>query len=373
MYNISKEEKNCRKDIILLLDLLIKFSNVENRQDPNNEKQLNEEVNFPVHAYLNVIQYYLSYGYYKVNEVDYKLRNSGKIDWNRTIKKTKPLFSDNQAIFLKQMRKKLTCNENALITLINKYCVYDAFEKIGFIFTNYIPEKCNIKLNCSYFIQIIQKYKNETFNEKYIQLFNSMITMLLYLDKKKDNNYKIGANQFDKVWEYLIDEVYGLDNIEKYKPTGYWKFENEKPYFPKDMEPDTIMKNSDKLYILDAKYYKYAFTKQKSSLPTLSSIHKQIEYGEFAEEQGLADKDKIYNAFIMPYSSVKSGEHIKKLDAYATATWKIDPEITDLTKRKYYKIQPIMLDINYLLRHHDYSIEEIKTLAKLIDSGFEDI
>lgn len=69
--------------------------------------------------------------------------------------------------------------------------------------------------------------------------------------------------------------------------------------------PDTVMLYNGKVYILDAKYYRYGNTHKPEHLPDSSSINKQITYGEYIQSMGI-ENDSLFNAFLMPYNSQKN-------------------------------------------------------------------
>ena len=90
--------------------------------------------NFPIYSYDYLIQDYINNGYYKEKEVIYKESNSGKINWNQTIKKEKSFFDNDEIFFFKLFRRKQNVLDNEIITLLHKTCVYESFEKWGFIY-----------------------------------------------------------------------------------------------------------------------------------------------------------------------------------------------------------------------------------------------
>ena len=69
------------------------------------------------------------------------------------------------------------------------------------------------------------------------------------------------------------------------------------------LEPDTIMLKDGKVFILDAKYYKFGIISSAGFLPATSSVHKQITYGEYVATSMGVDGNDIYSAFIIPYDS----------------------------------------------------------------------
>ena len=72
--------------------------------------------------------------------------------------------------------------------------------------------------------------------------------------------------------------------------------------------PDTIVEyNSDKLLIIDAKYYRFGSLDKKIRdryLPPTSSVHKQIVYGEHNSKND--EGQEAYNIFVMPYNKEKN-------------------------------------------------------------------
>ena len=82
-YHISEDDNELRKDIMLLLTTL--SANTE-RKESEILKQGNafDEVEFPLQSYMYLIKDFFVRGYYKEQEVLYKVAKSGKINWNRT-------------------------------------------------------------------------------------------------------------------------------------------------------------------------------------------------------------------------------------------------------------------------------------------------
>ena len=104
----------------------------------------------------------------------------------------------------------------------------------------------------------------------------------------------------------VIDEKDYTDgeDIKKddFYPHGHWIINNrDVPIDKRALQPDTVMikeiNGNVKVYILDAKYYKY-FIKH-SALPDTDSIQKQITYGDYAHNT--KKYENVYNAFLIPY------------------------------------------------------------------------
>lgn len=369
-YHISDDDKNLRKDIMLLFATLA--TNTERREsEVLGQENRFDEVAFPLQSYMYIIRDYLVRGYYREQEVTYKASKRGKINWNRTIKTQKPYVQDSQIFYLDFVTKRNEIKENELITLIHEYCVYESFERIGWLFTKLMPKKPRIAKRKKIFRSVLYDKISNTFNDRNRSLFRHMLAIIDYQgDKYADKNYRYGTWRFEYVWEKMIDKVFGIDNKTDYFPKTSWDIEGE-IYNNASLEPDTIMIYKNNVYILDAKYYKYGVTGRIGDLPESTSINKQITYGEyvmsgqkFREIHGV--DMNVYNAFLMPFDSLKSKEY-KKLEmvrvGQAISNWKDNNE-------DYQKIQGILIDIKTLMNNNVRQDEnEIMKLAELIEKS----
>ena len=379
----SHEEKEYRKDILNLVSVLSVYSKESKGVDEN--RLLNkEDVQFPIHAYIHVFNYFLNYGYYVEKEPFYKRSSSGKINWSRTIKQIRPQiageFPNNSIVYLDFITKKSSNNENEIISQIHKFCVYESYEKIGCLFGYLRPEKPLIPFNAKMFAAILKSKIAKTFNEKHILLFRNMLDIVCYMGLKEDNRKaSYGTNDFEYVWEGLIDDVFGIDENEKkkYFPHCVWKIRSgdaDADMLDKKrsaLRPDTIMLSSlndcnAKIFVLDAKYYQYGEKRDASKLPGTGSIIKQIAYAEFIETMrkdcGLTiPQGKIYNAFILPYAADENKEgYALECFGHAQCDWK--------NSETYHKIYGILLDVRSIMqRHPKSSNKDIQDLAELIE------
>lgn len=369
-FEISAVDRELRRDILLLFSVLASNSNRKDSELMGQANKFDDEV-FPIKAYMHIISEYYARGYYKENEVQYSVSKMGKINWNRTIKIRKPYVQGTDVFYLDFVTKKNTVNENELITLIHKFCVYDAFEKIGWLFTKSMPAKAQIKYNYKLFTAVIKEKLTNTFNDRNKMLFRNMLAIIEYQgDKESNQDYKYGTNRFEYVWESMIDKVFGIENKTDYFPKTVWNIDGT-DYYNASLEPDTIMIFNNDVYVLDAKYYKYGATCRSCDLPESTSINKKITYGEYiAENQKFkqihGSNMKVYNAFLMPFNSLKgkykNNKEICRIGE-ATSNWKTND-------KPYEKVQGILIDVKYLMNinvRHDES--EIIKLAGVIDKA----
>lgn len=366
-YTIPTDDKELRKDIMVLLSVIGKTTSRKDSETLKETKVYNCTA-FPFQAYLSIIRNFYERGYYKEREIQFTVAKRGKIDWNRTIKNLKPYVQDNDCFYLDFVTRKNQINENEIISLIHEYCVYESFCRIGWLFTASLPKKPRIRRNNRLFKSVLLTKISQTFNDRNRKLFQDMLAVILYKgDEKTETDYRYGTYRFEYVWEALIDKVYGINGKEEYFPKTYWTVDGIQ-HENACLEPDTIVIWDGNIYVLDAKYYKYGATKRISDLPESTSINKQITYGEFIAEQErfkekYGENYKVYNAFLMPYAQ-ENGEMLKNI-GIAYSDWKTNV-------KSYENIQGILIDVKHLMYAlWGQNVEEIEKLIQCIEGGIK--
>lgn len=366
-YHLSENEKGIRKDILCLVNVLAKTVD-KKESEIYIGKNSDDAEDMPVQAYLYLIKDFYERGYYKERETYYRNAKRGKINWGRTIKSKKPVIQGDEIYYLDFVVKKNTINENELITLVHKYCVYESFDKFGWLFTSFVPIKPKTSLTIKMMISVVNNKLQNTFNDRNRQLFVNILTVLHALNDKSKTEFKYGTHRFEYVWEKLIDRIFGINEKVDYFPKTTWNFENGRKHDNASLEPDSIMLYNGAIYVLDAKYYKYGWSGAPGHLPESTSINKQITYGEY-----IAETDKfmqegnhptVYNAFIMPFDSMGKKFLTDKPFRYvgnATSDWKSGAA-------KYENVIGVLMDVKYLMGL-DSRLDklEIMRLAKLIE------
>ena len=379
-YNLPESDVDIRSDIRRLFAILAEFSKGEDILLKVKSNVANVSVNFPIKAYLDIIDYYFESrgNFFAEKEVTYKTDTRGKTDWAKTVEKMRPIIKDGVPIYLKKIVRDDAPMQNQLITEIHKYCTHEAFLKLGWLFNSMVPENTHIRVNIENFKNIIRKQLNKTFEDKYKKLFNAMLRMLDYKNTENDKNqYYFGTDKFEHIWEKMIDRVFGIqEKKDDYFPRAVWKTRFGKGNKTTHaLEPDSIMIWDNQIYVLDAKYYRYGLfgDADPSHLPDSSSINKQITYGEYIHKKKDIDP---YNAFIMPYNKAKNDFGINNDIDYigeAYGIWKsgVDGEKSD---KKFAKIQGILIDTKFLMNHYLSNSHDkyIKELAGMIETSYEE-
>ena len=373
-FELSNNDKDIRRDILKLFSILNEFK--DKSEGHITKRNFNEtiEVNFPINAYMEIMYYYMENGYYMETDPIYKTRERGKINWPKTIKNQKPLLSHNKEkniyspVYTLFTVRESTPNENKEITRINQHCVYESFKRLGWIFTSFMPPKPEGKFNKHQFLIVLNDKLHKTNNDMKKRLFKSMIEMISFMDEETDKQFRFGTEKFENVFEKLIDKIFCNTDKEDFYPRTEWNLQEGGNYpIPYPLQPDSIMIHKNKVYIIDAKYYKYGVTHHKEDLPKNSDVNKQISYGDYINSKH--DYDSIYNAFLMPFNKENNDfndfNEIFENIGEAVAPWREN-------KNSYERVQGILVDVRFLMDNYKSSSKSnIEKLAIAIEDAYE--
>lgn len=370
-YQLPQDDDEAREDIVNLISTIRKFTSRYEGQ-----KAITEfgevDLSFPIYSYQFLIHDFLSHGYYNETEVQYQKSLKGKTNWKRTIQNEQPHIDNNNVVYLNFIVKSARTKENSLISKIHEFCIYESFKQIGWLYSSSMPKKPVVKLNKPMFLSILNSEMNSTFDSRKKTMFNCMINVINHADiineKKQDNSF--GVMKFEYLWENLIDYVFGEDNIDNFFPHASWHIINDKNQRVESsaLQPDTIMSYDDKIFILDAKYYKYGITHNPMHLPASSSIQKQITYGEYIEQLSVTHQNNIFNAFIMPFNCKVNKCEIYRLVSIGTADWKK----YNLNTQNYNYVLGILLDTKHIISTYSRkNRSEINILSYLIENSLK--
>lgn len=371
-YQLPETESEIRADIRHLIQVLSEFTTQEERLLAVNRHRIPQTIDFPIHAYQTVLEYYFSIGgnYYVETEPAYRTASGGKQDWAKTLRKQPPLIQQKDGvssfIYTRFTVRTTAPNDTKQITQINRFCVYEAFQKIGWLYVPYLPEPPGPHPDLRTSVAILTAKMATTNDDRKRTLFQAMKDMLLFLgEETSERQLYYGTDSFELVWEKLIDRAFGEPDKEQYFPRSRWLLEHGQTREKRPLMPDTIMLYHGKYYILDAKFYKYGQTGLPDHLPNASSINKQITYGEYLEKHKGIPTDSLFNAFIMPYNLADNPFGL------STAIGNIGEAVGDWrTNHKYYeRIQGIVMDTRTLMYHYMGNPQKEKVaLAECIES-----
>ena len=281
------------------------------------------------YSFFWLINDYLINGLYSEKETTTNRNSGGKIDWKKTIQNTSPIISYDSFVYLDPYYSK-TRNNFANIAEIEKYCLNISLSLFGWYFENIKVDKSIFNHNhIDYMSSVLKNELNNTYiDSKKIRL-RHMLNILNGIDNKSVNSeiYSFGTYNYENVWEKLILNEFGNEDVKNYYTNSIWMIPNDNLELKqKPLRPDAIYHdyNENLWFILDAKYYGFASNKN-GSLPSTDDIEKQITYAQHIENNEGIDCNKIYNAFIMPYDKencyLKTNKNDIEYIGYSNSDW----------------------------------------------------
>ena len=101
--------------------------------------------------------------------------------------------------------------------------MYEAFKKLGWLYVPYMPEQPGPHPDIKTSLAILNSKLGNTNDDKKRVLFQAMKDMLMYMDEEtSEKQFYFGTDNFDRVWEKLIDRAFGEKDKDKYFPRSRW-------------------------------------------------------------------------------------------------------------------------------------------------------
>lgn len=372
-YQINEgNEKELRQDIVSILRTVSLAKTLSTDKSSYNSKHKDQYI-FPIKSFLWIINDYLTYGRYENREKIFEHGIKGKINWKKTMH-SNPAISDGNIIYTDIISERKNHIDN-LLTEIYFFCVQKAIDSIGWLYNIRFASdgKDYYKLfNEKKYINVINDELSHSFDDlKKIRL-NNMKSIIQGLDDSMVNSKDVifGVDSYDYVYERMIDSMFSRlrgEDKKKFNPNATWSllYPNVREVDSTNLRPDTILKDGEDLYILDAKYYRYGSTFKPSDLPETTSIQKQITYGEYVKQAKEGKFKNIYSAFIMPYNKYNNANMDKlhenmEFIGIATAEW-----FDKADKEKNRKIAGLLIDTKFLI--DNWAKNSDSTVRDLVD------
>ena len=373
------DEKGAYKKILKIIKTLC-LTKKSSSNDVINTRS-DSEYETPILSMLWLINDYLTYHQYINREKNFLKDTKGKISWKKTMRQI-PFVQDTRAVYPVVFSVHYLQKDDIIVD-IYKYCVSDAINKIGWIYNlhldDYLKSK-KYKFNEStkkMFLGVLRIELNKTFEDvKKIRL-KHMINVIKGLDSEalETNQYVLGVDSYEYVFEAMLRNMLSdVERIKDFYPSAEWYvIQDDQTKNSSNLRPDIVMldKNNKKAYILDAKYYRYGITAQRSDLPDSTSIQKQITYSEYLKNSEYLNKKlkgySVYSAFVMPYNKSKNSFNIYKnlaIVGIATAPWdNSDAKSKSINN----KVIGLLIDLEYLIDNWSlYNLDAVETLSNLI-------
>lgn len=373
-YDIDEEKltlETTRDDILAIL-FTISIAKTHSNSDLKIESSVSNNQALPMLSFLWIINDYFKNGFYVNREKILKKNQRGRINWKRTLN-GQPLISQGNVIY-KDLVVEVKNDLDNLIVEIHKFCVKRSLDILGWLFrinsTSFITTLPFDKAVKNIYIDALKKELNQTYDDLKKLRLNHMLSIVEGLSDKQDANELVyGVDSYDYIFERMINSIFGNRDATKFNPSAKWYLKSlgyNNPFQSSDLRPDTILVRGNTAYVLDAKFYRYGYTADKSNLPETASIQKQITYGDFIKNNKFGEEiKKIRNAFILPYNKNNNKLGLNKLIeyiGYSKTDYRIGLEDHEI-------IHAFLIDLKYVittfnkLNHSD----DIDVLVKEIE------
>lgn len=333
--------KSFEKKVKLLFKTIQKGNrNVENKNKKighlrESKKNMNANIGYPFKAYFEIYDYFKKFGLYHDENTVKKFGYNGNIQWKDTIRKSNPIFSEDNVIFTPLVIKE-KLKDDVFITHSMAYVIDSTFEKFRVILDG---KRTGYKVNINEFknekvvINRLRKIKEKTFKDVYKKLIDNLIDFFESIETGTKRQY-VKIYNFNNIWEDMI-ETYLEEYFEEVKYPDIEKISNSKKdekYYDivkfttekcKNQFKKTIFKIDDRTEVdrrLEPDHYwfdeenktRYIFdSKYKDKMDTYDEKQLQYHYSTFmfknAKENGepeLIDFDgrdvKIHNVAFAP-------------------------------------------------------------------------
>lgn len=281
---------------------------------------------FQFYSMIWLIRDYIDRGYYTETERVVRRGDHGRIDWKHTFRHSAIYFDGSNLLYRDFYVQKNMLDSGNLLAQIYKCCLAYSADCIGFLYNVSQTEPSVFRMDSAsdvgFMCYRVQKELSKTFNSYKQMLLRHLLTILKGRQGKiKAVSLCMHDKEFEYVFEFLIDSVFGTENVQDFYNKYGYEIDGKRVAASK-LRPDTIMKNPNSgdpdYFVLDAKYYNYGYTSDPHDLPQASSIAKQIGYNFYLHENYIDEKGNggktFYSIFLLPFAAERKDGELASID-----------------------------------------------------------
>lgn len=346
-YEISEEKKVYEMNVLLNC---IYWARTNSKINISLEETDHFDESLPFNSFAWLIRDYIQNGLFVCKEKVTSLKKMGKVNWKKTITEKSVFLKDS--IFFSEFYFDSSNRLEDVISFAQKYCLKISSNYFGWMFNNFNFEFNSFEtINDDYLIREIKKRYFDFHDDHTKYLIKNIIDIiesLKTLNLKDSIGY--GTNNFEYIWEAMIEDVFNNVNKEKYYPTSNWEI-NCKSQKNQPLRIDSIYEANDLTFIIDAKYYNVNF-ENFNNLPGTSDILKQIAYAEsYLSNHKMT---QVSNIFIIPHSKNIFSNTLMYIGS-SRINWR------DM-KSDYEKIHIVSIDIKFLISNYRTEKENMRKM-----------
>lgn len=291
---------------------------------------------------ITILEDYVEYGAYRVDEHVLIEIGYGRIMWTNTINTCTPCVKANKPVYVDVISRHLVDDEDYFITRLHRVIVkecYDQLSRYGVLQLLELPDVDYVEENVeelgdlpflSYCVEQEMCNQFDSRRRYVLQLLTAYLASRNFESAVDTVSYTFGSNCFYLVWEDVCRSTLGRDEKDKFSIVPpIWSLDEGKKATPQPLKLDMLFIEEGKAYVMDAKYYLPRCPMENQDrvihLPGVEDITKQFLYKQaIMNKEALRANDsppmltRAYNAFLMPQPTEKEeGEHVQH---YASVT-----------------------------------------------------
>ncbi|ETJ46631.1 LlaJI family restriction endonuclease [Pseudoalteromonas agarivorans] len=231
--------------------------------------------------------------------------NSGKIDWNRTIKQSIPYMSGDSPVYLKLAGSIKRVYSNCETARIHAEILHKLDQKIGWLInvdgaiTRELIDVPASLLNNEAKLYHLNNELIRAYSDRDIYLIKQLISYLKLESMSQQSDFSIGVKRFEGMWEHMLSKT--LKNvfpINKKLAKPVYKINGElKLASRKGQRTDIVLRDpkTGDFTVIDAKYYS---AKSIETAPGWPDLVKQFFYARAVKS--IYPESNVSNMFMFP-------------------------------------------------------------------------
>ncbi len=262
-----------------------------------------------IDAALNILNDYRENGILNPKSRCENLNGKTRVNWQKTISKCQPVFSDASPIYTSVVTRKWRSQQDNLLAKIHAAILTKASDAWGWLANVEVARTDRLSvlpISPHGAILFLTRELQRVYRQREINTINFLIQFLKSSSDERCSSISLfGTPHYMQVWEkicgYIFDNLY--EELKSNIPQPKWTLDIDRQGDGKIRQiPDIFSVRAKTLYIFDAKYYNY-----ENSLPGWPDIVKQFFYSltivSDVREQSIVKTlslDEVFNVFLLP-------------------------------------------------------------------------
>lgn len=303
---VEVDESSTRKICATLLKALKRYLD-----DKDNAISADELIDEGIHGqeYLGLIfalfEDYFNNGLF-TRRVSERKRNSGKVDWNRTIKQSIPYITGGSPVYLELTGSNKRVYSNCETAKIHAEVLRKLDHKIGWLINDddgfVTRQLINVPpslIDNDAKIHHLNKELIRAYSDRDIYLIKRLISYIQLESISQKNDFSIGVKKFEGMWEHmLLKTIKNIFSINEKLAKPVYKINGElRLASRKGQRTDIVLRDPEtgNFTVIDAKYYS---AKSLETVPGWPDLVKQFFYAKAIK--AIYPENEVSNMFIFP-------------------------------------------------------------------------